>query len=186
MKKVDPAKMVIWVCLGLSAVGVGTHYWLEGKLEQAKKDVKICLTYLKEIAEKNDEIGNLTKEAEDNTYINSVKGGQAFTFFENMATNAGLPPPSTGRETDDTPRKGRDQGYKDTSWEITWERAERRRQRFDRERAAKFCWWLENESQQLLKVTDIRLQTDPRQGYDDLWEMSLWVTERRPDKPEEG
>ena len=181
MKKVDPAKMVIWVCLGLSAVGVGTHYWLEGKLEQASKDVKLCLTYLKEVAEKKAEIDELTDEFEKNTFLKSVSAGSTFSFFEGVATKAGLPPPSIGRQTDDTPRSGREAGYKDTSWEVTWERSARKRQRFDRERAAKFCWWIEDESKQLLKVTDIRLQTDPRQ-FDDLWEMTLWVTERRPGK----
>ncbi|MFG0315712.1 MAG: hypothetical protein ACF8XB_00460 [Planctomycetota bacterium JB042] len=178
MKNVDPAKVVIWTLLLLAAAGVGTHFWLKDKLDQASKDVKLSLQGLRQVAEAKSEIDALRTEIERNDYVNAKAENKLLTFFEKMATNAGLPRPSVDAPRDDTPRSGKQKGFEDTSYELTWQKSGRQRPRFDRERAAKFAWWIENESQ-LLKVTSIKLTTDPRQ-FDDLWEYRLWVTERRP------
>lgn len=178
MKSVDPAKAAIWTCLILSAIGVGTHFWLEGELEQAGKDVKVCMASLRQVAEAKAEIDALQTEIDNDDYIKSKADNKLLTFFESMANNAGLPRPSVDSPRDDTPRSGREKGFQDTSFELTWEKSGRQRPRFDRERCAKFAWWIENESK-LLKITSIKLSTDARE-FDDLWEYRVWVTERRP------
>lgn len=178
MKSVDPAKLTIWICLGLAAAGVGSHFWLEQRIQAAEKDTRDSLRALRMISELRAEIESLARELENDQYLKSKSNNQLDTFFEKMARNSGLPRPNVSAPRDDTPRSGRELGFRDTSLELTWAKSGRNRQRFDRERCAKFAWWLENQSK-LLKVTSLRLTTDDRL-YDDLWEYRLWVTERRP------
>lgn len=178
--KVDPVKAMIWSLLLLSGAGVASHLYLEKRIDQSQKDVKRALQTLAEISQAKEDIDVLSREMESDIYITNRAQNRLNSFFAEVARQAKMARgPSVQKPRDDTPRRA--QGYRDESYELYWEKTREGPITFTREQAAAFMWWLEDRTS-LLKVTDISLETKPTQDgeWTDLWELRLWVTERRP------
>ncbi|MFH0943593.1 MAG: hypothetical protein V2A76_00185 [Planctomycetota bacterium] len=177
MKNLDFAKLTIWICLILTLVGVGGHYYLKSRIGQAEKDQMQALFFLSSISEARKDIRVLEDETDSDAYLAGKTDGRQLSFFSEMAKFAGMgQDPVVGENRDDTPPKA--EGYQDTSRELSWGKVGRQKLRFKRDQIAKFIWKLEDRTN-LLKVTHIKIETDA-ELRDDLWSLRLWVTERLP------
>jgi len=176
MRNLDFAKLTIWTCLLLTAAGVAGHFYIKGRIEQAENDKGRALLALSNISQARKDIRVLEDEMERDEYSRDKADGRQRTFFSRMAKFAGMGDPVTGEARDDTPSQA--EGYTDSSTELSWGKINRQQQTFTREQIAKFVWKLE-ERTNLLKVTYIKMETDPR-DRNDQWTLRLWVTERWP------
>ena len=123
MKNLDFAKLTIWICLILTLVGVGGHYYLKSRVEQAEKDQKLAISMLTSISEARKDIRALEDEADADAYLAGKSQGGQLTFFSAMAKFAGMEDPVVGENRDDTPPKA--DGYEDTSRELSWGKRQR-------------------------------------------------------------
>ena len=176
MKNLDFAKLTIWLCLVLTAAGVGGHFYIKRRIEASEKSKGRALAALSNISRARKDIRVLEDELERDEYSRDKNDGRQRTFFSKIAKFAAMGDPVTGEQRDDTPPKA--DGYEDSSRELSWGKVNKRQQMFSREQVAKFIWKLEDRTN-LLKVTYIKLETDARER-DDQWTLRLWVTERLP------
>ncbi len=177
MKKLDFAKIVIWSCLILSALGIGSHFLLRKLVADAESDVKKGLITLRDVSKLSKNIGVLEQEKEADLWLKNLALNRINSFFEGQAKKAKMPRgPNVERPREETPSGA--QGFQDTVYELSWQKNRNERIAFTREQVAAFIWWLESESN-LLKVTEVKVEADTKL-LDDLWELRVWVTERRP------
>lgn len=183
MKKVDFAKLTIWICLLLSAVGVGTHYYLKGRIDGWENNRKTALQTLRAVTQIRKDIDVLHEEMEKDQYREG--GRNLATYVEKIARNdarLGKIPKFSQPKEMNPPNAA---GYTDTEYELSWPKQNRQETTFDRQRIASFLWWLEDRTD-LLKVTKIQLKTGGEGGpetRDDQWSLTCSVTERMPEKP---
>ena len=176
----DLSKAFIWTSLVLSAAGVGSHFYMKSRLEEAGKNRIQALARLKQISTANQDIDGLLMEKEKDDY--NSKGTERYNeYFANMAAKAFLSPaPSVSKPQED--RENERNGYTDKSYELKWNfRRDSNTKGFDRENIASFLWWIENRTK-LLKISEIVLENgDPNAPVPvDIWRPKVWVTERRP------
>lgn len=177
MKKLDFAKIVIWSCVILSALGIGSHFLLRRLVAGADADVKKGLLALRDVSKLSKNIGVLEQEKEADLWLKNLALNRINSFFDGQAKKAKMPRgPNVERPREETPSGA--QGFQDTMYELHWQKSRNERIAFTREQVAALIWWLESESN-LLKVTEVKVEADTKL-LDDLWELRVWVTERRP------
>jgi len=179
MKK-DFATIWIWTCIVLSVAGIGTHFWLSNRIDAAKKDTPQALRALKDIAQARSDIGFLQRELQQDEF-HGKESDQHFGFFQDMAKDAGeVPTPQIEKARDTTPAGAK--GFQDRTFEMDWGRTSRRqKQSFTRQQIAAFCFNIETRTK-LLKVTELDLRAADTKNFEaDQWELSMAVTERKPD-----
>lgn len=179
----DFSKVAINVCLALSAIGAGTHFWLANQLQQATRDGTRALGTLGEIATAAADVSVLANEKKNDEYIGTKDSGRLPEFFQQKAKDDAKMDrgPNVGAPIDDTPSRAA--GFKDTTRELTWSGLSKD-EGYTRKQIAAFMWYIENRTG-LLKVTEIRLETDSK-SLNDLWRPVINVTERVPFRADGG
>lgn len=174
----DMTKVMLYVCLGASALGGASHAWMTAEREQADKDRKRALQMLARISAKAEDIATLEAERDQDEWVKQSANNRHQEFFATCARDSGLPRgPGGGNPKDTTPTSGRTLGFQDRTYELTWRYQPGEQKGFPRENIAQFLWRLEDRP--LLKVTELRLSTDDR-TWNDLWDPRISVTERKP------
>lgn len=172
----EGSKLALIVCFGLSALGVGSDLWLRDRQVAAAKNKEHALKLLSEIEVARLDVDVLEKERSSDKLLGGRGESRYREFFEKTSTTdsklekypAVSPPQSNANNT---------LGFVDTYFELKWGSG-RNAEKYPRDKIAAFMWYVENNTS-LLKVTYIKMQTDPK-VREDLWEPVIGVTERRP------
>jgi hypothetical protein len=172
----DGTKIALIVCFGLSALGVGSDLWLRDQFTKATKNERAAISLLTQIEVAKLDVEVLEKEKSRDKLLEGKGSNRYREFFEKTATTDSKMDkyPAVG-----TPQSSEDKakGFIDTYFELKWGSG-RTAERYARDKIASFMWHVENKTS-LLRVSYIKLQTDPK-SRDDLWEPIIGVTERRP------
>lgn len=177
----EGTRIAILTCFGLSLLGVGTDFWLRDKQKQAEKDETRGLALLTDITSAKLDVDILDQEKMNDSYLREKSNNRLGEFFELTAKQKAKMEKGPGVSPQKEQASSK-QGYADTSYELTWGRGSRAGERYGRDQIAVFMWHVEQASS-LLKITYIKLSTDPSKR-DDLWEPVITVTERRPNSQE--
>lgn len=185
MAGTDFAKVWIFASLGLSAVGVVSHFVLDRMLVQARKDENKAFVQLGTSYSLAADLGILEDEKQNDLYrVKSAGGTRVGEYFQTQAQNAGLDlAPNLGKDKEETPREA--SGFIDKSYEITFnKRPGQEKQGFERQKVARFLFNIEANTK-LLTVSEVTLDAaNVKDPTDDMWNVRLFVTERRPKSSE--
>jgi hypothetical protein len=174
----EGSKLALVICFGLSIVGVGSDLWLRDRQAKAQKNKETALKLLSEIEIARLDVDVLEREKSRDQLLGGSGDNRYREFFETTATSKSKASLGKGPAVSSPQRsENKQNGYLDTYFELKWGSG-RNAERFPRDKVAAFMWFVENDTS-LLKVTYIKMQTDPK-TRDDLWEPVIGVTERRP------
>ncbi|MBK6939482.1 MAG: hypothetical protein IPH13_04620 [Planctomycetes bacterium] len=181
MAGTDFAKGWIFTSLALSVIGVASHFVLDHYLVQARSDRNKAYNQLGTTYSLGEDIGILEDEKQNDLYrVKSAGGTRQGEYFQKQAQDAGLDlAPNLGKDKEETPREA--SGFIDKSYEITFnKRPGQEKQGFERQKIARFLFNIEANTK-LLTVSEVTLDAaNVKDPTDDMWNLRLFVTERRP------
>jgi hypothetical protein len=177
----DFAKGWIYASIGLSVLGVGSHFFLDHMLTQARTNENKAFVQLGAAKSIGEDIRILEDEKQNDLYrVKSAGGTRVGEYFQTQAQNAGIDlAPNLGKDKEETPREAT--GFVDKSYEITFnKRPGQEKQGFERQKVARFLFNIEANTK-LLTVSEVTLDVaNPKDPTEDMWNVRLFVTERRP------